>query len=310
MSLTQRLLGYLNRVFDKGPERVLVLRFRYAGTTMRWAVSGGRLTTTVTGGSGQSLDLDLSFYTVAELAAAIAGSIGYTVEFVDVTSIPGLRATVLIDASGDQDVSNGDHLYAYTSTLWAYLESQAGELQRLRDALDDALRQMAVPTAGGEWVDEHGSFYAVPRLPGEGDVSYASRMVAEVGRARGTNVAIAEAVRRATQAEAALVFDYPAQTIAGSGQKSYGLFDADVVLNSNTELTSVEIEINTRAIIEAMRDAGTHLRTLRYVRRSTVPVYAGAALKTGEYVTVTFGSLALDGSWLLNGSEQLDGVRG
>lgn len=38
MNLTQKLLGYLNRVFDKGPDRVLVLRFRYDGTAMSWRI--------------------------------------------------------------------------------------------------------------------------------------------------------------------------------------------------------------------------------------------------------------------------------
>lgn len=310
MNLTQKLLGYLNRVFDKGPDRVLVLRFRYDGTAMSWRISDGLLTTTVAGGTGGPLSIRLETISVASLAALIAAQPGYTVEFTDTTAIPGLMATVLIDGSGNQDQSNGDHLYAYTSVLWAYLEAQASELRLLRLAIDEALAQMAANTASGEWVDEHGSFYVVPRANDESDAAYAARIVAEVGQARGTNVAISDGVRRASGADGVVVEDYSTFTVAGDGTKSFGLFDVTATIDVNAPLTPAEIDANTRAIIEAMRDAGTHLRTLRYIRTCPLLLHAGAAAFSGHDVTVSFSVLSLDGSWILDGSEDLDGVRG
>lgn len=307
MKLTQRLLSHLNSVFDKGPERVLVLRFRYAGA-MRWTVADGVLTTEVTGGPGIGFSVDLSTLTIAGLAAYISGRTGYTVEFVDTAAVPGLSATAIIDGTGDQDESNGDHLHAYTSALWAYMEAQASELRLLQAAIDEALLQMAASTASGSWVDEHGSFYAVPRASGEMDAAYAARIVAEVGQARGTNVAISEAVRRASGAYGVGVIDVPEFSTSSGGTKSYGLFDVEASIDVNAPLSSAEIDANVRAVIEAMRDAGTHLRKLKYIRRATLPLYVGAFAKAGMRVTVSFGTLTLDGSWYLDGSEELDGV--
>lgn len=309
MRLTQKLLGYLNRVFDKGPESLLVLRLRYDGT-MTWTVSDGVLSTLVTGGSGGNLTVNLTTFTVSTLAAYLASQPGYTVPFVDASAVPGLSATVLIDGAGDQDASNGDHLYAYTSVLWAYMEAQATELATLRLALDEALAQMAANTASGEWVDEHGSFYAVGRVTGEADSAYSARIVAEVGQARGTNVAIGEAVKLASGAYGVQVIDYPVFATAGDGTKSYGLFDVEASIDVDAPLDAEQIDANTRSVIEAMRDAGTHLRTLKYIRRSTVNVYLGAVLKVGVTTQVAFGErLVLDGTFTLDGSEILDGTR-
>lgn len=311
MKLTEKLLGYLNRVFNKGPEALLVLRLRYDGT-MRWTVSDGVLTTEVSGGSGGPLVVDLSGYTVATLAAFLASRPGYSVPFVDTVNIPGLSATVLVDGASSQDATRGDHLYAYTSVLWAYMEAQASELKLLRAALTEALQQMSADTASGEWVDEHGSFYVVPRAAGEADAPYAARIVAEVGRARGTNTAIGSAVRRAAGAESASVTDYATETVALDGTKSFGLFDVDVAVDVNAPLSSAEIDRNTRAVIEAMRDAGTHLRRLKYLRKSPLSIYSAGYLRFGMRVGIgsSTSPLLLDGSWLLDGSETLDGTRG
>lgn len=308
-TLAQKLIGYLNRVFDKGPEQYLVLRFRYDGG-MVWSIRDGVLRTSVTGGSGQNLDVDLSVYTVATLAAFLAAQPGYSVPFVDATPVPGLAATVLIDGGGNQNDTNGDHLNAYTSVLWAYMTAQAGELRLLRVAIAEALAQMAANTASGDWVDEHGSYYAVPRKAGESDTAYAGRIVAEVGQARGTRTALSVSVRRATGAESVEVMDYDTPTTATGGTVSYGLFDVDVVLDANTPLSSIEIERSTLAVIDAIRDAGTHLRKLRYIRSSTLRLYAAGYLAVGHDVMVSFSALTLDGSWILDGTEDLDGVRG
>ncbi len=309
MNLTQKLLGYLNRVFDKGPQSVLVLRLRYDGA-MRWTISDGVLTTSVTGGSGAPLTANLADYTLATLAAFLAAQPGYSVPFVDATQVPGLSATVLIDGSSDQDATNGDHLNAYTSVLWAYLESQSTELNLLRLAIDEALAQMSANTASGEWVDEHGSFYAVARSNGESDASYAARIVAEVGRARGNNVAISDAVLRATGAYGVTVADYTTVTTAFDGSKSLGLFDAEVAVDVDAPLSSDQINASTRSIIESMRDAGTHLRNLKYIRRTHLTIYSAAYLKVGWRVGIGTAEapLLLDGTWVLDGAQTLDGT--
>lgn len=307
MKLTTKLIGYLNRVFDKDPAPVLAFRLRYSGTSMTWKVEDGVLTTVVVGGSGASLTVGLKDHTVATLCTFLTAQTGYTVPYQDFSTFAGLSALVLLDASGNQDASNGDHFRGYTSVLWAYMEAVANELTLIRASISEALLQMSASTASGEWVDEHGSFYNVLRNSGEVDAAYAARIVAEVIRARGNNVAIAEALRVAVLADSASVDDYDVITTSGGGVDSYGLFD--VTINSTVEVPMAAAEdAVVRQIIEAMRDAGTHLRMLKYLRRSEMILYAGAALRTGENVTVLYRPLFLDGSFLLDGSEELDGL--
>lgn len=288
MNLTHKLVGYLNRVFDRDPKPALALRLRYAGASMRWKVSDGVLTTTVTGGAGAALSIDLSTHTVASLAALLAAQTGYSVPYQDTGALAGLSALVLLDGEGDQDKSNGDHLRGYTSVLWACLDAVANELTLVRAAIAEALLQMSARTAEGGWVDEHGSYYNVVRAIGESDVAYASRIVAEVIKARGNNVAMGEAIKTAVHADDVAVKDYASVTVASDGTQSYGLFDVTVASSIDTVLADEEDRL-VRQIIEVMRDAGTFLRTLRYIRKVRLPAYVGAVQMSGHDVTVHFG---------------------
>lgn len=288
MKLTEKLLGYLSRVFDKNPAPVLALRFRYDGS-MTWTVADGRLTATTTGGSGSGFSVDLTSYTIASLADYIASLPGFSVLYEDVENVGSCSALVLIEGSGDQDRSNGDHLYAYTSLLWAYMEAVANELMLLRAAIAEALLQMAANTASGEWVDEHGSYYNVPRLAADtSDEAYAARIVAEVIKARGNNIAIADAVKTALGAVSVKVDDYKVVTTAGDGTKSYGLFDMSIELSEATDLDSIQLQEMVNHVLEVIRDAGTHLRRLKYLRKSNMVIYAGAAMRIGVNATVYY----------------------
>jgi hypothetical protein len=309
MKLTAKLISYLNRVFDKDPAKVLAFRLRYSGTSMTWRVEDGVLTTAVTGGSGSALSIPLSSHTVATLSALLAAQAGYSVPYQDLSTFSGLSALVLLDGAGNQDESNGDHFYGYTSVLWAYMESIGNELTLLRASITEAILQMAANTASGEWVDEHGSYYNVQRGTSEADAAYAARMISEVIKARGNNVAIAAALKSAVLAESVDVTDYDTITTSSGGVDSYGLFDVTVTSYVDTTMGPEE-DSAIRQIIESMRDAGTHLRTLKYLRKSTMILYVGAALKTGENVTVLFRPLFLNGSFSLDGSETLDGLDG
>src|SRR3546814_4396237 len=54
---------------------------------------------------------------------------------------------------------------------------------------------MSTKTAQGEWLDELGGYYGVPRIQGENDASYGPRIIAEVLRPRGNNVAMEAAIK-------------------------------------------------------------------------------------------------------------------
>lgn len=278
MKLTKKLLSFLHRVFDKDPAPFLALRLRYVGAGMTWRVSGARLTTVPVGGNGAPLSVDLTKYTLGQLINHLASQTGYTVEYADRSELSLLGAAVLLDGAGDQDKSNGDHLYGYTNVLWSYMEANAVELEEAGDQIQQMLLQMSTTTASEAWLDELGWYYGVPRLQGEDDRSYGRRIIAEVLRPRGNNVAI-EAAIQAYTGQATKVTDVTlnspmdplfnaADTFNGvkfynsTSSPVYGLFDVEYGydLLSGGNISSFAQII--RDLIGRLRDAGTHLRAL------------------------------------------------
>lgn len=276
MLLTQKLLGFLNRVFDKDPKAFTALRFQYDGA-MTWRVQDKVLTTEVVGGAGDDLEVDLSAHTIQSLVGYIAGQTGYTVTYVD-ASRAALSATVLLDSSGDQAESNGDRLTGYTSLLWVWMEAAADQLVQLRAQVDNMLLQLNVNTGEGMWLDEIGGYYNVPREEGEADQFYGPRIIAETLRPRGNNVAIENAIETYTGQQSEVVDvtiyggDFPlydnvidydgAQNHSAGANPLYGLFDVaysyDLVGGAPIESFQETVE----GIINRMRDAGTHMRAL------------------------------------------------
>lgn len=277
MKLTQTLLGYLHRVFNKDPAQFLALRLQYAGG-LTWQVADGVLTTVVTGGVGQNLSVDLSQYTLSGLALYLAGQAGYEIVYVDETGLSVQSSLILIDGSNDISLSNGDHLYGYTSVLWSYLEAASSELEEAQTQIGNMLLQMSTTTGSGEWLDVIGSYYGVPRLSGELDPSYGPRIIAEVLRPRGNNVAI-EAAINAYTGQAVTVTDVVLYTpqfplydgailrdgshvYGTTGKPIYGLFDVTYGydLINGGDISTFEQTITD--LINRLRDAGTHLRAL------------------------------------------------
>lgn len=284
MKLTQKLLGFLNRVFDKDPHPFLALRLRYDGA-MTWTVADGVLTTAVTGGSGGDLVVDLSQYRVADLISYLAAQRGYSIAYGDQTTLSLLSARVLLDGSGDISKSNGDHLYGYTSLLWAYMEANAAELQAAAAQIPEAIAQMSTKTAQAEWLDVLGDYYDVRRLQGELDASYGPRIIAEVLRPRGNNVALEAAIKVYT-GQSATVTDvtlygptsplHNGLTLRGgsahhnaSATPIYGLFDVQYGYDfiNGGDISSFQSIVE--GIVDRLRDAGMHLRSLQ-LRGSTL----------------------------------------
>lgn len=277
MKLTQKLLSLLHRVFDPDPEKFLALRVRYGGT-MTWTVAEGVLTTSVVGGIGQGFAIDLTTVTITQLVAYIAARPGYQVLYVDSSGNQSLSARVLMDGTGNIAQSNGDHLYGYTSLVWAYFEAVGTELKAAKAQIPEAIKQMSVPTASSDWIDELGAYYGVPRLQGETDQSYGARIIAETVRPRANNVAMERAISYYT-GQATKVTDV---TIYGAGfpkyngtitrnsayqyqplsTPKYGLFDVEIgydLLGGTDQSAFADV---VAGIVEKLRSAGTHMRAL------------------------------------------------
>ena len=204
----QRLLKYPHpAVFDKDPKAALVLRVRHASGCV-WRVEAGIMSVTV--GTAAPLTYNLQSFTIGGLKAALLAD---GLEVIDITDRYDTHsAMVLVEGGGsaadqfdgvypipgDQYVSNGDHVYAYTSLLWALMSTYSRELDAAAYQVRQALLQMVIATAEGEWLDLWGTIYSVPRVDGETDVDLRSRIPREAFRLRVNPRAIELAIKDLT----------------------------------------------------------------------------------------------------------------
>lgn len=175
----RKLLKYPHAaVFDLSPEPELVFRLNHPGRA-RWEVADRVLTLTA---NDQTYRYNLSEFSIGSLCDRLQLD-GFTV--LDKTDTRGsLSALVLIDGAGDEYASNGDHLYAFNSLLWVILSSYVGVLLAGKEDVRQALLQMFLTTAEGEWLDLWGTLYGVARKPSETDVQFRERLPREAFRIR------------------------------------------------------------------------------------------------------------------------------
>lgn len=315
MRLSSKLLGFLNRAFSKDADAFLALRLRYDGGPMRWTVRDGYLLTDVAGGPGGNLSIDLSLHTVRSLAGVLSLAPGYVVPFVAGADQYDASALRLLDGTGDQDDSNGDHLTAYSSILYSWLDMLAVELDMAERAIVAMPAEMNTRTADGEWLDYQGSLYAVPRFPGEPDRLYGARIITEVLRPLSNNVAIEAAIAAYTGTDVRIVdvviYRSPEPRFAGlakfdglykfnpSAAAVYGLFDGVVGYNLLDGDVPTAFVASVRAIIERVRAAGTQLRGLT-LAGSVLTDTADLPTDDDDTMTVTHGRF-------FNGSFNFDG---
>lgn len=195
MSLTtlQRLLNNPHAaVFDKAPDAELAFRLQHPDRA-RWLIAERVLT--ATGGEVEHT-YDLRQFSVAGLVGALVAD-GFVVTSAN-QKFSALSACVLVEGRGDEYESDGDHVMAFQSLLWALMSAYAEEVIAARGQVGEALRQMVMLTAEAEWLDFWGTLYSVPRLPGESDAAYQVRIPKEAFRLRNNARAIELAIRDAT----------------------------------------------------------------------------------------------------------------
>jgi hypothetical protein len=175
----QRLLKHPHAaVFDKAPGAELAFLLQHPDGAA-WSIAEGRLRAT---GGAEVFEYALADYSVGGLADALQAD-GFVV-VAQPSAVAALSALVLVEGDGDQGRSNGDRVFAFTSLLWALLSSYAGEVSAASAQVQEALRQMVLGQAEGEWLDLWGALYAVTRKPGELDAAYAARIPREAFRLR------------------------------------------------------------------------------------------------------------------------------
>ena len=190
--VADNLRSRLHSVYAQQPEKTLALRLRHP-VSLSWRLAGYALTVTTPFGATTH---DLKAHTIGSLANALVAS-GHDIAYRN-SDIDHLSARILMEGAGDQDNSNGDHVYAYTSLLWVLLGGAGLAYDDARAAVPAALRQLILPQSRHEWADLFGAIFGIPRDPGETDPVYTQRIIWEVQRRRSNPFAISANIRYRT----------------------------------------------------------------------------------------------------------------
>lgn len=189
MTTLKRLVNYPHAaVFDKSAQDEILFRLSHPDRAT-WEVSEAFLH--VNAGLN-STSYDLSLLTVGQLILALVSD-GYSVTE-NSSAHANLSALVLTESAGDEGISNGNRVTGYTSLMWVLMGGYAVVIREAGLQVIQALRQMIITQAEGEWLDLWGRLYGVSRRLNEIDSAYAARIPKEAFRLRESVVAIEEAV--------------------------------------------------------------------------------------------------------------------
>jgi beta-lactam-binding protein with PASTA domain len=319
-SITSKLLDYLHRVFDKNPTPFLALRIACALGGLTWVKGGSTLTLTpAVSGSAAPLVVDLTEYTVTSLAQFVSSQPGYVVPYQDNSPLSALSALVLIDATGDASLTNGDHLYGFTNLLWSYVTALAAELNLAQSEIVNMLLQMSTTTAANEFLDLLGTYYKQPRNVSELDAAYGPRIISNVLLPSSNNVGMQIALQKQFPGTTALVIDaindegalllrdgsifFNSAHVHNSGGVGDpgGLFDVVFAFNFSGPISEAQYLPLLTAAVNGYRAGGTFLREIRFTDSSGVtpivpPTLAAPTISpaSGTYsgpqtVTITSG---------------------
>lgn len=188
-STLQRLLKYPHSaVFDNDADRELALLLTHP-SGCAWHISSGTMTVWT---GDVEFAYSLGQVTVAGLCDLLRAD-GLVVEQVS-TRFDRFSALVLAEGAGDQGESNGSHVHAFTSLLWVLMSCYAQDVDAATLQVREALLQMVIGTAEGQWLDLWGSLYSVARIHGEQDEEYRLRIPSEAFRLRVNALAIERAI--------------------------------------------------------------------------------------------------------------------
>lgn len=190
VEMLPRLLRSLYRAYDKDPYAGIACRIRHRQGFV-WTIAGRVLHASTVYGP-QLGHYELETLTVAQLCHRLQDA-GCSIAFLD-PDYQGLSAACLIAGSNSQYNSNGDALYAYSSLLWAILDSMAFALDLANAQIPDAVLEIDYAFSDGDFMDIWGEYWGIPRIIGEADTDYRNRTIDTILMPKVNAMAMARAV--------------------------------------------------------------------------------------------------------------------
>lgn len=307
-SFVERLLGHLHRVFDKTarPAPMILFTHTYA---MDFVIAEGVLTATRYRPGNPvptySWSWTLADYTIGTLATAIAGETGFSVLFVS-ADYSSRSALILYDQTGgSQDEFTGDYAYGYTSHLWEVFHPIAVHIRQAWLDVVEAVNQIYLGRAEGDYLGVHGDYYGLARAAGESDDAYLARIIAYVLMARNSNIAIQLALARliGCPPEAISVRDAEGDLYGGASVYD-GAFNFDGTRWFNGVVNPVVIGLYRCQFVVSILDSaavGVDLDALR----DTINEFKAAGTRLLSLYNGT--PLVYDGTFNYDDSERFDG---
>ena len=193
MSMLNRLMKRLHRVFDKDPRSVPAIQWVDHATI---TISDGKLTALL---SDRTLTVNLTAITIAELVAAInAGSSPSTLTIVD-ESLSESLAMGLLETTG-QNLQDDSFLWYPTSLFYNEMQVYSAILRDQRDRLANLERQLYLNSATDSWLTYwcH-KCLGIPRSTAgpETDAQYLTKTIETITSPTQNNVALEGYVMRA-----------------------------------------------------------------------------------------------------------------
>ena len=188
--MLDRLVSAVHPAIDKTSHERIAMRLNHAGGAT-WQVSGRQIVVGVENGPNTWAH-DLQTLTIGGLIGALETD-GFTISYTN-QDVINLSASILLDGAGRQSESNGNAIHAYDSLLWSIFDVYSADLEDASDQIVQAMREMVIPTANGEFLDYWGEHFGIDRPTSASDTSYRQIIIDEVIRLRNNGIAIENAV--------------------------------------------------------------------------------------------------------------------
>lgn len=188
MTTLQKLLKYPHKdVFDTSPHDGIAFKLRNPLGDCSWVISDDVM---LVSNGLQTFTYSLPDLSIPQLIFSLQTD-GFEVSSIS-NDFLNLNSTVLVEANGDQD--SYSFVSAFKNLLYAFLGAYGKELRAAQRQSKEAIRQMVITDAEGEWLDLWGNLYNHKRTQDQSDQSYSTEIPKEAFRVRVNALAIEKAI--------------------------------------------------------------------------------------------------------------------